>query len=259
MEESKKLFSQSSIALATYFGGPIAAGYLIKKNFDAYDQKDNGNKAFIIGIVATIVIFVGIYFIPEAVLDKIPNLLIPAIYTGIIYLIVEKIQGKWLKDHKAEGGVFHSGWKATGIGAIFLVILVAFVVGVAYLEGDFSQPDFDAETYDQEVAKFVENEATSLAAFDLVDNTSSQQLIVEFAKGVRLWKENKEIIHRIDAIPNLPDELADQNKSLMKYCDLRIRNNELIIRMIRENTDQYNSEIDKIGMEINDVLEELNQ
>jgi len=32
MEEPKKLFSQRAIAIATYFGGPAAAGYLIKKN-----------------------------------------------------------------------------------------------------------------------------------------------------------------------------------------------------------------------------------
>ena len=104
MEETKKLFSQRAIAIATYFGGPAAAGYLVKKNYESHDQSEKGKKAFIIGIISTLLIFAGIFSIPEHIIDKIPNAVIPAIYTGIIYLIVEKIQGQWLKEHKESGG-----------------------------------------------------------------------------------------------------------------------------------------------------------
>jgi len=36
-----KLFSKRAISIATFFGGPLAAGYLIKKN---YDSLQNQNK-----------------------------------------------------------------------------------------------------------------------------------------------------------------------------------------------------------------------
>jgi hypothetical protein len=259
MEETRKLFSQRAIAIATYFGGPAAAGYLVKKNYQTLDEPDKGKKAFIIGIISTLLIFAGIFSIPEHIIDKIPNAVIPAIYTGIIYLIVEKIQGQWLKEHKESGGEFYSGWKATGIGAIFMVILLAMIAGTAFIAGDLSKPDFDATTYDNEVAKFVKNENQSLAVFNVINTAEPQYLIKEFSKGILLWKENKEIVNRLNLIENLPTELLEQNKKLLKYCDLRIQHNEIIVKAISEETDKYVSEIDRIGMDVNNILEELKE
>lgn len=103
MEEQKKIFSQQAIAIATYIGGPVAAAYLVKKNYQAFDQDDNGKKALIIGIISTILLFGGIFSIPEHIIDKIPNMVIPTIYTIIIYFIVDKKQGNWLKPIKKKG------------------------------------------------------------------------------------------------------------------------------------------------------------
>lgn len=257
MEETKKLFSQKAIAIATYFGGPAAAGYLVKKNYEAYNQKDNGKKAFIIGIISTLLIFAGIFSVPEPITDKIPNALIPVIYTAIIYLIVEKLQGNRIKGHKESGGKFYSGWKATGIGAIFMVIQFAMIAGTAFIAGDLSKPDFDATTYDNEIAKFVKNENTSLAVFNVINSAKPQYLIKEFSKGIVLWKENKKIVDKLNSIDNLPAELLEQNKKLLKYCNLRIKHNEIIVKAISEDTDKYVSEIERIALEINTILEEL--
>ena len=257
MEEPKKLFSQRAIAIATCFGGPAAAGYLVKKNYEAYDQEDNGKKALFIGIVATLLLFAGIFSMPENILDKIPNPLIPAVYTGIIYLIVEKLQGSWIKAHKESGGEFFSAWKATGIGAVFMVMLLAVIAGAAFISGDLSKPDFDAAAYDQGVAEFSENERRSLAVYEVADSAEPQYLIRKFSEGIVLWKQNKEIINKLNAIENLPAELQVQNQRLLKYCDLRMAHNEVIVKAISEDTDRYVSEIDRIGMEINKVLEEL--
>jgi uncharacterized membrane protein AbrB (regulator of aidB expression) len=90
MDESKKFYSQKAISIATFFGGPLAAGYLIKKNYQAMNQPDLANKATIIGIISTIILFAGIFSIPEHIIDKIPNALFPLIYTLIISLILEK-------------------------------------------------------------------------------------------------------------------------------------------------------------------------
>lgn len=257
MEETKKLFSQRAITIATYFGGPAAAGYLVKKNYESYNQTEKGKKAFIIGIISTILLFVGIFSIPEHIIDKIPNALIPAIYTGIIYVIVEKIQGQRLKEHKEMGGEFHSGWKATGIGAIFMVILIAIIAGTILINGDLSKPDFDATTYDNEIAKFSENEEKSLAVYNVIDSAEPRYLIKEFKNGIVLWEENKGIIKKLNTIENLPTELLEQNKKLLSYCDLRIQHNEIIVKAISEDTDKYASEIDRIGLEINKTLSEL--
>lgn len=259
MEEKKRFYSQRAIAIATYFGGPLAAGYLVKKNYETLGQPDNARKSLIIGIVSTILIFAGIFSIPEEIIDKIPNALIPLIYTGIIYLIVERVQGESLKNHKESGGEFYSGWKAAGVGAIAMLILAAGIALTAFIAGDLSntQPNFDAATYDKEVAKFVDNENKSIAVFNVIETQTPDYLIKEFSKGIVMWKENKEIVHRLNLLENLPKKLKDQNTLLLKYCDLRIQHNEIILKAISEDTDKYVSEIERIGIEINKILEEL--
>ena len=99
MEDKRKLYSQRSIAIATFFGGPVAAGYLVKKNYNALNQPENGRTAFIIGVIATILLFLGLFLLPESIIDRFPNKLIPAVYTGIIYLIVENLKKK-IADNK---------------------------------------------------------------------------------------------------------------------------------------------------------------
>lgn len=259
MEETKRFYSQRAITIATYFGGPLAAGYLVKKNYEALEQPDNARKSLIIGIVTTIMIFAGIFAIPEEIIDKIPNALIPLIYTGGIYLIVERVQGESLKNHKESGGEFYSGWKAAGVGAVAMLILAVGIAITAFIAGDLSnkQPDFDGATYDKEVARFVDNENKSLAVFDVIETQEPDYLIKEFSKGIVLWKENKKIVERMNSIENLPIKLKDQNTLLLKYCDLRIQHNEIIIKTISEDTDKYASEIEKIGFQINKILEEL--
>lgn len=257
MKESKKLFSQRAITIATFFGGPAAAGYLIKKNYESFNEEDSGRKAFIIGIITTILIFAGIFSLPEQILDKIPNTAIPVIYSGIIYLVVAKLQGKGLKEHKEANGEFYSGWKATGIGAIFMLILLIPLMGIAFYESDLSQPDFDIETYVNESDKFIENENISLEVLDVITSAEQPYLIKEFGKGVVLWKENKDIINRLNSIENLPTELLERNKILSRYCDLRIHHYEMILKALTEETDKYISEIRRIEMELITVLDEL--
>ncbi|WP_092441016.1 hypothetical protein [Williamwhitmania taraxaci] len=255
MEETKKYYSQRTITIATYFGGPLAAGYLVKKNYETLGQPHNARKSLLIGIVSTILIFAGIFSIPEEIVDKIPNALIPLIYTGIIYLIVERIQGESLKNHKESGGEFYSGWKAAGVGAIALLIIAL----TAFIAGDLSntQPNFDAIAYDKEVAKFVDNENKSVAVFNVIDTQTPDYLIKEFSKGIVMWKENKRIVEGLNSIENLPKILKDQNTLLLKYCDLRIQHNEIILKAISEDTDKYVSEIERIGFKINKILEDL--
>ena len=178
------------------------------------------------------------------------------IYTGIIFLIVNKTQGKELKLHKENNGEFYSAWKAAKIGAISMIAILFTIASVAFISGDLSktEPDFDAESYDKGLSTFFENETSSLKVMQLFETESTNYLENEVNKSIVLWKENKTIIENISRIENLPNELLDQNEKLLKYCDLRIEHFELISKALNEDTDIYTNQIHDIGKKIDNFV-----
>ncbi len=251
-----KFYSQKSIGLATFIGGPLASGYLIRENYLSLNKPDEGKKALFIGIIATIVIFGGIFMLPEAIIDKLPNQLLPLIYTGIIYLIVEKIHGTVLNQHKENENEFFSGWKAAGIGFISLIILAIGIFGYIY----FSPDNVQYEQYDIEFAKFTKNENETLVFYDHLNTETNNSLIQEIDNvSIPKWKENIEIINHSNQIENLPIELLDQNKLLLKYSELRLEAFELFKKAIKDDTGKYAQELDRVHLEIETQLNKLNE
>jgi hypothetical protein len=261
METESKFYSQQAIAVATYFGGPLAAGILIKSNFLTLGKPDQARNSFYIGLISTILIFAGIFSIPEHIIEKFPNALIPAVYTLIIFLIVKKLQGKELDEHKENGGEFYSFWKSAKVGAISMVIIFAGIALVAFISGDLSKnsADFDAITFDKEIAIFMENENKALAVFEVFETSSKDYLVKEFNKNAVIWKQNKTIIENLQNFKNIPLELIEQNNKLIKYSDLRIEQTDLFIKAALEDTDIYFPEINKIDTKIQKVIEELRE
>ncbi len=259
MEEGKKLFSQKAIALATFLGTPVAAGYLVKKNYEAFNEEGKGRKAFIAGIVSTLLLFAGIFLIPEHMLEKIPNSIIPGIYTIAIYFIVQWEQGDFLEEHEKSKGDFYSNWRAAGIGMISLISIVVTVGCTAFIAGDLYENDFDSVKYDNEVSHFLKNEEEALQVFNVIETAEPPYLLKELNKGSGLWNENIDIVNGIISMEGLPIELIEQNKLLIRYCELRIEHYKLVSRTLLEDTDIYVSKIEKIGLEIEVILSELNE
>jgi len=261
MEEAKKFYSQRAISITTFFGGPLAAGILMRQNYLNLGKDKAGLNSLFLGVISTIFICAGLIALPDATIDKIPSQLIPFIYTGIIFFIVEKTQGKKLKEHKENKGEFYSGWKAAKIGALSLVAIIATVATVAFFTGDLSntEPDFDAETYDNGLEQFFINEETSMQVFNDFETEPLNYLIKEVNNNIELWKENKEIIDNIDQIENLPQEFIDQDKLLRDYSLLRIEHFELILKAIGEDTDKYNPQIEAVGSRIDMIIDELDR
>ena len=250
-----KLYSSKAVRGATFLGGPLAAGYLISENFKALNKPNEGRKSLIIGIIATIVLFTGIFMILENIMNKMPRQLILIIYTGIILGIVEWKQGDALKVHKKNGNSFFSGWRAAGIGLISLLIMGVGILGYIYIES--SNPAY--EIYDSELAKFSKNENETLVFYEHLNTESNYSLLQELeSKTIPKWKENIEILNNTNSIEGLRSELLEQNKSLLKYSELRIKAFELYRKGILENTDIYYQQLEKLHLEIDNVLDKLN-
>ncbi len=126
-----KLYKDRSVYVGTFIGGPLVAGYLAAENFKQLGQTSKVKASWIISISATIAIIGGIFLIPN--MEKVPNFIIPLIYTGIAQFLVQKFQGTAIKAHIAAGGETFSTWRAVWIGLIGLIILLAIIFAFVFL------------------------------------------------------------------------------------------------------------------------------
>ena len=250
-----KLYSSKAVTGATFLGGPLAAGYLISENFKALNKPNEGRRSLIIGIIATIALFTGMFMIPESIMDKMPRQLIPLIYTGIIWGIVEWKQGNELKTHKENGNLFFSGWKAAGIGLISLLVMGAGIFGYAYIESN--NPAY--EIYEKKITEFSKNETESLTFYNNIHSKDNSTLLNELNNDViPKWEKNIRIIKESNSIDGLPSDLLNQNKILLKYSELRLQTLLLMKKGIIEDTDKYNEQLNLLELKINAELDKLN-
>ena len=126
-----KLYKDRAIFVGTFVGGPLVAGYLAAENFKQLGQQGKVKMAWIIAIIATLIIFGGIFLIPD--IEKVPRYIIPLIYTAIAQFLVHKYQGAAIKDHIEHGGQTYSVWRAVWIGLVGLVILLAIIFAIVLL------------------------------------------------------------------------------------------------------------------------------
>ena len=126
-----RLYKERSILIGTFIGGPLVAGYLAAANFKSIGQNEKVITTWAIAIFATLVIFGVTFLIPG--IAKVPNYLIPLIYTGITQYLIKKYQGDSIEAHLASGGQPFSIWRAVGVGLVGLVLLVVIIVAIILL------------------------------------------------------------------------------------------------------------------------------
>jgi len=127
----KPIYRNWHIQLATLFGGPLGATWLLAANFKKLGHPEKIRKTWIWGIVASILVIVISFLIPDD--WHIPNFVFPLIYLGIASQVTKMIQGADIKQHLSEGGAVYSGWRAFGIGLICLVIMIAILLATMLL------------------------------------------------------------------------------------------------------------------------------
>jgi hypothetical protein len=249
-----KFYSSKSISTATFIGGPLAAGYLINENFKALNKPEEGRKYLIIGIITTIVLFGGMFLLPEKTVDKIPKQLIPLIYTGLIWGFVEWTQGDILKLHKENGNPFFSGWKSAGIGLISLTIIVLGIFGYSYFES--KNPIY--KIYEEEMSEFLKNENESLTLYNNSKTNNDSLTIINLNKSIiPKWRKNILIIKKLGSNEKLTSELENQNKLLLEYSKLRLENFILIKKTLEEKTNKHYLRINTINSKLEKLIEKL--
>lgn len=100
-------------------------------------------------------------------------------------------------------------------------------------------------------------ESLALEIYNLPPYTPAEEILLEIKdKGLYYWNENIKILDSFQDL-DLPLSVKERNEKLRTYCELRIKNYELIYKTIEEGTDQYEEEIEDLGYQIERLIDEL--
>ena len=249
---AQPLYSEAAINIATFLGGPIAAGILIRRNFVNLGNEDYGKHTIAIAVVSTVLLFAVLLSLPETKTTESFGRFLPFLITAIVAGILHRFQGEQIKNHENNGGEFYSKWKAAGIGILSMLGMLVGIFGFVYVD----EPDFDAELYDQKVSEFYANEEQAMELFQILNNDdvdNAYDFIID--EGIPLWEANLVVLDEMDAIENLTQDFKDQDAILHEYVDLRIQSYKLIALSLMSG--EFDPAIDDINKKIDATLARL--
>jgi O-antigen/teichoic acid export membrane protein len=127
-QPSARLFTPAQIGLATFLGAPLAAGWLMARNYRALEEKKKEKRCLIYATLGTTAVMALAFVLP----DNFPNTALPIGYTIGIVQIAKQVQGPMIDAHLARGGSAGSWWATVGIGLLSLLIVIVVFFPVAY-------------------------------------------------------------------------------------------------------------------------------
>lgn len=261
--ENLELYSQRAIGLATFLGGPLAGAYLIRENYLQLNEPKKGKLSLWAGIISSIILFAIIFSLPDNIINSnsVPSRFFPMIYTIIMVLLVEQLQGPILKNHKVLGNKFITAWKAVGIALVSCIIYCLFIFGGAFMFAFEESSEMEAvnEVYSKKLEEFSQNETESIIFFQLLEqNDSKQSLITNVRVAIAMWKENIDIIKSCEELEGLTLETATYNRLLLEYSNLRLEIFYLYQKALQEDKmDFYADEISKKDDELGIIIKKL--
>jgi hypothetical protein len=247
-----KLYSAKAVTAATFLGGPMAIGLLMRRNFLNLGKKSEASRALWFSIAFSIFLFGGLSLLPEEVVDRIPGSLIAGIYTAAAYQLMQLYQGKALTEHGRLGGLLYSGWKTFGValGSLVATLLLMVAVIVTLDPGVFSY-----ESYNKGVERFNVEESRALELYSLLekDGTADEE-VVTFLKqtGIPAWEECLQILDELDQEKYLDDDLKAEIAKLRTYVGIRLETYKAMQTLFSGEGDE-----EKLTKKINDLQEEI--
>lgn len=235
-----KIYKDRAIWVGTFLGGPLAAGYLIAENFKAFNDNDKAKKTWIYAIIATVVVFGGVFLIPENI--KVPNQIIPLIYTAIAYYLVQHFQGQNISAYLNSGGQLFGWWRTIAVGLIGLAITIIPIFGFALISDSIDNASISTKTFGtmkHEIAfdknNISETEVNKIAD-GLTKTTFFDEVVTKYVYASKLNEKYELKISVVDGIEN-------DSQALQPFIDLRtdlqtmFPNNKIVLKLVVDNLD----------------------
>lgn len=238
-----KVYTAKAIWSGTFLGGPLVAGYFMAENFKAFNDHDKAKKTWIIAIVVTVLLFGSIFLIPDS--DKVPNHIIPLVYTGIAYYLVQHFQGPHIAEHEKNGGQTFN-WKRTLI--VSLIGLVTALAAIFTFSFVFAATSETSKTYGALQHEIVYDSSIKVTEVDRIAAAFEQTTFFDNAvqKFVYLEKiDNSYEIsiscdHSVENNPQVQEPFVQLKNEMQKL----IPNNKIVLKLVVESLDNVAKRIE---------------
>ena len=250
-----KLYTANHARLATFLGGPLAAGILARHNYMKFGETEKAKKAVIYGVIGMLAIVVLLLVIPTGIIEKIPSIVIPLMYTLVAVYFMEKAQQSFITKHTDSGGEVYSYGRSAGIGLLCSIPFTILVLGAFFLSPEGSS----SLAYDRGLEEFSANEEEAFLIYDMFEVNSDEEC-ASFIKetGLPNWQRNNDILNELDQLDGLDQEMIDQTAKLRTYSNHSTRCFELYYKALDEQTDAYDDQIMEYRSKVDASLEILN-
>ena len=236
-----KIFKDKAFWVATLLGGPLVAGYLFAENFKTLGQPEKVKPTWILAIITTIVLFGGVFLIPENI--NIPNQIIPIAYSAIALGLFKKYQEEKANEYIKFGGLTYGWWKVIWISIIGLLITIIPIFAIAYTSDTLEQANIITKQYGQTVKHEISYDKTNISERE-VDRIADGFIETGFfdlsvAKYVFVEKKGKKYEISISVIQGM----ANDKEALQPFIDLRAEmdkffpNNDIEFKLVVDNLD----------------------
>ena len=121
------LYKVGAVALATFFGSPLAGAYLLGRNLQALGRGGETGGVWGIAIALFVVGMALAFILPESV----PALPFTVAQVVGMFALTQQRIGPAMILHGEQGGLLYSNWRALGIGLLFGLAVVAALLAVA--------------------------------------------------------------------------------------------------------------------------------
>ncbi len=126
---ASRLYSQAQIAVGTFLGSPLAAGWFMARNHRELGQDELATQAMWWGVAGAIVMMIIAFLLPE----NFPNSILPIAFTIAVHRLADSRFGGVIREHRAAGGPLFSWWRVVGISLVCVAILVGVVFSVLFI------------------------------------------------------------------------------------------------------------------------------
>jgi hypothetical protein len=130
------LYTPGQVSLATFFGSPLAGGWVMATNERRLGRRSRSTWTLIGTFLGTLVLLGVAITVMSA-----GGSFLGLISVFVMHAIAKATQGELVESHLARGGRHASSWAAFGLGllGLLVVVVVAFGAGIGYVF--LSQPD----------------------------------------------------------------------------------------------------------------------